>query len=229
MIFDDRVDAGRQLAKRLGAFAGRKDAVVLGIPRGGVAVAFEVAQALHAPLDVFLSRKLGVPGQEELAFGAVAAGGGRTLDEQVIRAAAISAEQIERITVEVKATLDRRAGLYRGERAPLPVAGRTVILVDDGIATGASMYAAIQALRQSQPAELVVAVPVAPAATCAWLQRTVDELICLHAPKEFYAVGQFYADFSQVEDEQVAELLRLRLRRAERASASSDGGFGRAD
>jgi len=208
MIFEDRADAGRRLAEPLQEFADRKDVVVLGIPRGGVAVAFEVAMALRVSLDIFLSRKLGVPGQEELAFGAVAAGDGRYLDEQVIQAAAISEAQIERITAEVRETLQRRAVRYRGNRAALVVAGRTVVLVDDGIATGASVYAAIRALREIRPAALVLAVPVAPASTAAWLRRQVDKLVCLYAPEEFYAVGQFYRNFSQVEDDEVVGLLR---------------------
>jgi putative phosphoribosyl transferase len=208
MIFEDRADAGRRLAEPLQEFADRKDVVVLGIPRGGVAVAFEVATALHVSLDIFLSRKLGVPGQEELAFGAVAAGDGRYLDGQVIQAAAISEEQIERITAEVRETLQRRAVRYRGNRAALAVAGRTVVLVDDGIATGASVYAAIRALREMRPAALVLAVPVAPASTAAWLRRQVDKLVCLYTPEEFYAVGQFYRNFTQVEDDQVIALLR---------------------
>ena len=215
MIFKNREEAGRQLAKKLGAFTNREDVTVLGIPRGGVTVAFEVAQALNAPLDIFLSRKLGVPGQEELAFGAIAAGDGRYLDEQIIEAAGISGEQIERITGEVKETLQQRAVLYRGNRAPLQVTGRTVILVDDGIATGASIYAAINALQQMKPAELVVAVPVAPASACAWLRTTVDQLVCLYAPEQFHAVGQFYELFTQVADEEVVDLLR----RAERSPA----------
>jgi putative phosphoribosyl transferase len=212
MIFKNREAAGRQLAKRLGDYANRKDVTVLGIPRGGVNVAFEVAHALNAPLDIFLSRKLGVPGQEELAFGAIAAGDGRYLDEQVIEAAGISEEQVERITQEVKETLQQRAVLYRGNRPPLHVTGRTIILVDDGIATGASVYAAINALRQMKPAELVIAVPVASATTCDWLRTEVDQLICLYAPEQFYAVGQFYESFTQVEDDEVKDLLR----RAER-------------
>jgi putative phosphoribosyl transferase len=208
MIFEDRADAGRRLAERLTAFADRKDVVVLGIPRGGVVVAFEVATGLGVELDIFLSRKLGVPGQEELAFGAVAAGDGRYLDAQQIRLSEISEEQIERITAEVRATLQRRAAQYRGDRAPLKVHGRTVVLVDDGIATGASVYAAIRALREMRPAALVLAVPVAPASTCVWLRREVDQLVCLYAPEEFYAVGQFYRNFSQVEDDEVVGLLR---------------------
>jgi putative phosphoribosyl transferase len=208
MIFTSREDAGRQLARRLEAYGNRKDAIVLGIPRGGVTVAFEVAQALHLPLDIFLSRKLGVPGQEELAFGAIAAGDGRFLDQQVIRAAGISPQEIERVTQEVKQTLQQRAFLYRGNRPSLQIQGRTIILVDDGIATGASIYAAINALQHMHAKKLVVAVPVAPASTCAWLRTQVDQLICLYEPEEFYAVGQFYRSFSQVSDKEVTDSLR---------------------
>lgn len=207
MVFEDRADAGRQLAGQLARFAHRPDVIVLGVPRGGVTVAFEVAKALHVPLDVFLSRKLGVPGQPELAFGAVSAGGGRYLDEDIIRSAGISKRQVERITAEVRNELDRRAALYRGDRPPLQVAGKTVLLVDDGLATGASVYAAVEALRQMQPAKLVVAVPVAPPATWAWLRKVVDEIVCLDLPDTFLAVGAFYKDFAQVEDEEVIELL----------------------
>jgi putative phosphoribosyl transferase len=207
MVFEDRADAGRQLARQLERFAHRPDVMVLGVPRGGVSVAFEVAMALHAPLDVFLSRKLGVPGQPELAFGAVAAGGGRYLDENIVRSAGISNQRVEQITAEVRNELDRRAVLYRGDRPSLQVAGKTVILVDDGMATGASVYAAVQALRQMQPAKLVVAVPVAPPATWAWLRTFVDEIVCLDLPNTFLAVGEFYEYFTQVEDAEVIELL----------------------
>jgi putative phosphoribosyl transferase len=222
MIFEDRATAGRRLAEHLREFADRPDVVVLGIPRGGVAVAFEIATSLHLALDIFLSRKLGVPGHEELAFGAVAAGNGRFLDDQIIQSAGISPQQIERITAEVRETLDRRAAQYRGDRAPPEIAGRTIVLVDDGIATGASIYAAIHALRLMQPASLVVAVPVAPASTCTWLRTLVDQLVCLYAPSEFHAVGQFYLSFRQVEDEEVIDLLR----RAERASGNSSASAG---
>jgi putative phosphoribosyl transferase len=208
MIFEDREDAGRRLAKELGEFANRKDVLVLGIPRGGVTVAFEIAQALQLPLDVFLSHKLGVPGQEELAFGAIAAGDGRYLEQRVIRAEGISPEQIERVTMEVKRMLDQRAVLYRGDRPRLQVGERTVVLVDDGIATGASMFAAVSALREMKPAMFLVAAPVAPASTCAWLRRMVDRLVCLYEPQDFYAVGQFYRNFSQVTDQEVIHLLR---------------------
>jgi putative phosphoribosyl transferase len=207
MIFRDRKDSGRQLAGQLTAYANLEDVVVLGIPRGGVPVAFEIASNLHLPLDVFLSRKLGVPGHEELAFGAVAAGDGRFLDQEIIKAAKISAEQIESITEATRQKLDKRAQLYRGGRPPLEVAGETVILVDDGIATGASIYAAIRALRHMHPKSLVVAVPVAPISTYTWLQSIADELIVLYTPRDFNAVGQFYGRFSQVPDEDVVALL----------------------
>lgn len=208
MVFRDRVEAGRKLAEHLHAYANRKDVMVLGIPRGGVPVAFEVAKALHAPLDIFLSRKLGVPGQEELAFGAIATGDTRVLDREIIEAIGISEAQIDQITAKVKKELERRANLYRGARPPLKVEGLTVLLIDDGIATGSSMRAAIQALRQMKPARIVVAVPVAPLSTCNRLKHEVDELICIHSPQEFYAIGQFYDDFSQTADEEVTELLR---------------------
>lgn len=208
MVFDDRADAGRKLAARLGAYARRKDVIVLGIPRGGVPVAFEVARALEAPLDVFLSRKLGVPGQEELAFGAVASGDVRVLDQQIIEAVGVSEQQIEQTTQNVKRELERRERAFRGSRPPLKVDGLTVILVDDGIATGSSMRAAINALRQMKPARIVVAVPVAPVSTCNRLQHEVDELVCLYTPESFFAIGQFYGDFSQVPDEEVAGLLQ---------------------
>jgi putative phosphoribosyl transferase len=207
MIFEDRVDAGRQLAKRLEGYAHRADVVVLGVPRGGVVVAYEVAMALGAPLDVFLSRKLGVPGQTELAFGAVSASGGRYLDEYILRTTGITNAQVEWITSEVRKELDRRASVYRGDRPPLDVLGKTVVLVDDGVATGASVYAAILALRQMQPARLVLAVPVAPASAWEWLRTVVDEIDCLDLPERFAAVGEFYRDFTQVEDAEVVRLL----------------------
>lgn len=208
MIFKDRQDAGRRLAKHLMKYANQKDVTVLGIPRGGVPVAFEIAMALHVPLDIFLSRKLGVPGQEELAFGAVAAGDGRFLDQEIVQTAGISPEQIDRITQATRAKLDERARLYRGDRPPISVEGQTVILVDDGIATGASVYAAIRALRQMNPKMLVVAAPVAPNSTCNWLRTSVDELVIPYTPECFYAVGQFYDHFRQTTDEEVVILLR---------------------
>jgi putative phosphoribosyl transferase len=208
IVFQDRADAGRRLAVQLRAYANRKDVIVLGIPRGGVPVAFEVAKALEAPLEIFISRKLGVPGQEELAFGAVASGGVRVLDREIVEGVGISPAQIDQITERAKKELERREKLYRGARLPRQVEGKTVILVDDGIATGSSMHAAIKALRQRNPARIVVAVPVAPLSTCSRLRPVVDELVCASTPKYFYAIGQFYQDFSQVADEEVTELLQ---------------------
>ncbi|MGA8940807.1 MAG: phosphoribosyltransferase family protein [Acidobacteriaceae bacterium] len=208
MIFQDRADAGRQLVRLLALFADRSDVVVLGVPRGGVAVACEVAAALQVPLDVFLSRKLGVPTQPELAFGAVAAGGGRYVDAGMVRAAGVTEQQVERVTAEVRSELDRRAALYRGARLPLQVEGKTVILVDDGIATGASVFAAVEALRGMKPAKLVLAVPVAPRSTSVWLRTVVDEFVCLDLPDPFYSVGAFYRNFAQVEDAEVIDLLQ---------------------
>jgi len=173
-------------------------------------VAAEIALALHLPLDIFLSHKLGVPGHEELAFGAIAAGNApaRYLDQQVIRETHVSPADIDRISAEVAQLLDRRALLYRGDRPPRELAGQTVLLVDDGIATGASAYAAIQVLRQMHPAMIVLAAPVAPASTCAWLRRYVDRVVCLHAPHSFYSVGQFFRSFPQLEDQKIIDLLR---------------------
>lgn len=207
MFFDDRRDAGRQLARRLSQYAGDPDIAVLGIPHGGVPVAFEVAQALHAPLDVFLSSKLGVPGNEELAFGALADNNGRILDQSIIRAAGISPEQIEQITESTQKELKEQAALYRNARPDLNLEGKTVILIDDGIATGSSIYAAVQALRQMNPRLLVIAVPVAPPSTCSWLRTRVDSLVVLYAPVHFQAVGEFYKDFSQISDREVIDLL----------------------
>jgi putative phosphoribosyl transferase len=208
MIFLNRTDAGRKLAGRLAAYANRADVIVLGLPRGGVPVAFEVARALHAPLDVFLSRKLGVPGQEELAFGALASGGVRVLDQDLIREIGISPEEVARVTEKAQKELERRESVYRAGRPPLRVEGLTALLVDDGIATGSSIRAGAKALRQMKPARIVIAVPVAPASTCKRLRDAVDELVCLHMPKMFLAIGQFYEDFSQLSDEEVIDLLR---------------------
>ncbi|MFZ0745239.1 MAG: phosphoribosyltransferase family protein [Terracidiphilus sp.] len=208
MIFRDREDAGHQLATRLAGFAGSANLVVLGIPRGGVVVAHEVARALNAPLDVFLAAKLPVPAQEELAFGAMAESGECFLDEKIVRAARVVPQQIEEISGLAAERLRERAASYRKERPALGIAGKTVILVDDGIATGASIHVSILALRAKLPARLVVAVPVAPASTCARLRPLVDELVCVFEPRVFDAVSQFYQDFPQAQDEDVAELLR---------------------
>ena len=214
MIFGNRAEAGRKLAEKLRSYAKRNDVVVLGIPRGGVPVAFEVAAALDAPLDVFLSRKLGVPGQEELAFGAVATGGVRVLDQELIEAVGISKQEIEEITNRVRSELERREHAYRGSRPHLQLEGKIAILIDDGIATGSSMRAAIDALRHLKPARIIVAVPVAPLSTCHRLRSEVDELVCVHMPEAFYAIGQFYDDFSQVADEEVTSLIQRAGQRA---------------
>ena len=208
MNFDNRADAGRKLAGQLKRYVNEKNVIVLGLPRGGVPVAFEVASALNAPLDVFVSRKLGVPGQEELAFGAISSGGVRVLDPEIVQAAAVSDLQIERITAREKVELERREATYRGGRPPLEIAGATVILVDDGVATGSSVRAAISALRQMKPQRIVLATPVIPAATYQRLRTEVDDLVCVVMPEGFYGIGQFYEDFSQVTDEEVINLLR---------------------
>jgi putative phosphoribosyl transferase len=207
MIFANRSQAGRILAGRLEKYAGRDDVVVLGIPRGGIPVAFEVAQALHAPLDIFLLRKLGVPGHEEFAFGAIASGGVRVLDRRILRALLISAADVDAVTARVRQELKRRELTYRGDRPPLSVTGKTVILVDDGIATGASLLAGIHALRELRPARIVIAVPVASLQALDRLAYEVDEVVCEAMPEEFAAVGQFYHDFSQTGDDQVIDLL----------------------
>ena len=207
MVFLNRTDAGQKLAHELRRYANRHDVIVLGIPRGGVPVAFEVAKALKAPLDIFLSRKLGVPGQEELAFGALATGGVRVLDRELIAELNISQGEIEEITETVGKELRRRERVYRGARPPLEVEEKTVLLIDDGIATGSSILAAIRALREMRPARLVVATPVAPLHTCNRLRAQVDDLVCVYAPEFFYAIGQFYEDFSQVADEEVTDLI----------------------
>jgi len=208
MIFQNREQAGQQLAEKLLAYRGRTDVIVLAIPRGGVPVAFEVARILKAPLDIFLSRKLGVPGQEELAFGALASGGVRVLDRDLISELNLSRKEIDRIAENVERELERREQVYRGNRSPIRIEGKVALLVDDGIATGSSMRAAIKALRQMKPSRLVVAVPVASLQACQKLRSEVDELVCVYAPEYFYAIGQFYEDFSQITDETVSDLLR---------------------
>jgi putative phosphoribosyl transferase len=211
MIFLNRVEAGRGLARKLELYSGRRDVVVLGIPRGGVPVAFQVAAELEAPLDVFVVRKLGVPSQPELAFGAIASGGIRIIDAQIVESFGLSGEAIEQVASREEQELDRRERAYRGKRPPLNVEGKTVILVDDGIATGASTRAAITALRKLHPARILLAAPVAPASTYRRLRREVDDLVCLDTPQVFYAIGQFYEDFSQVSDEEVTALLQLSM------------------
>ena len=205
--FPNRTAAGRLLAEKLVNYAGRDDVIVLGLPRGGVPVAFEVAQRLGAPLDVFIVRKLGVPGFEELAAGAIASGGVRVLNEDVTRAIPHADEMIEAVTVRETAELERREQIYREGRPSPELRDRTVILVDDGLATGATMRAAVKALRQRGVAQIVVAVPVGPPDTCREIEQEADETICLSTPPFFQAVGQYYEDFSQTSDEDVRELL----------------------
>ena len=205
--FRDRSDAGRQLAAQLARYAGRPDVVVLALPRGGVPVGYEVARELGAPLDVFLVRKLGVPGHEELAMGAVATGGVRVLNDHVVSALGIPDYVIDAVAVWEERELARRERLYRGERPPPDVRGRTVILVDDGLATGATMHAAVRALREQRPARIVVAVPTASPETCERLKEEVDDVICAVTPEPFYAVSLWYENFSQTTDEEVRDLL----------------------
>jgi predicted phosphoribosyltransferase len=208
MLFQDRFEAGRLLASRLSHLANRSDVVVLALPRGGVPVGFEVAKALNAPLDVFVVRKLGVPGHKELAIGAIASGGIRVLNEAVVRALGIPDEVVDAVAAEEERELERREREYRDGRPPIDVRGRTVILVDDGLATGSSMRVAALALKQKNPAQIVVAVPVASPDTCAEFESEVDQVICAVTPERFRAVGQWYRDFSQTSDEEVVDLLR---------------------
>jgi len=205
--FANRTEAGRLLAEKLVTYAGRDDLIVLGLPRGGVPVAYEVAKRLGAPLDVFIVRKLGVPGFEELAAGAIASGGVRVLNDDVMRAIPHADETIEAVTTRETAELERREHEYRDGRPAPELRDRIVILIDDGLATGATMRAAVKALRQSYAAKIVVAVPVGPPDTCHEIEEEADETICLSTPEFFQAVGQYYEDFSQTSDQDVRDLL----------------------
>lgn len=207
MRFHDRREAGRFLASKLMIYADRSDVLVLALPRGGVPVAFEVARALHAPLDVFLVRKLGLPGHEELAMGAIASGGVRVLNGEVIRKFRITDNQIEMVAAIEQKELERREWFYRGNRPKIDTHGRTIILIDDGLATGSTMRAAVVALRQLGPSRIIVAVPVGASETCAEFQDEADEAICGQTPEPFYAVGLWYKEFSQITDEEVRHLL----------------------
>jgi putative phosphoribosyl transferase len=219
MLFQDRAEAGRVLAGQLAAYANRPDVLLLGLPRGGVPVAYEVARALGAPLDVFSVRKLGVPGHEELAMGAVATGDVRVLNADVVQTLNIPNTVIENVAAAEQRELARRERVYRGDRAAPEVRGRTVILVDDGLATGSSMRAAVAAVRRRQPARIVVAVPVAASSTCADLRAEVDEVVCAETPEPFYAVGLWYHDFTPTTDDEVHDLLeRATPHRASRAA-----------
>ena len=205
--FRDRTEAGQLLASRLAAYARRADVLVLALPRGGVPVAFEVARALPAPLDVVIVRKLGVPGHSELALGAIASGGRRVLNEEVVRSLRIPEAVIDQVTACEQREMERRERLYRGERPAYVVRGHTTILIDDGMATGATMRAAVSAVRQQQPARIVIAIPVAAPATCEELAALVDELVCISRPEAFLAVGLWYEHFTQTTDEEVHNLL----------------------
>ena len=214
--FADRREAGRLLAAKLTKFAGHDDVIVLALPRGGVPVAYEVAMALRVPLDIFVVRKLGVPGHEELAMGALASGGVRVLNEDVVRQVPNSSQTIDTVVAREKAELERREAAYRDGRPPPDLAGKTIMLVDDGMATGASMRVAAAALKQHDAGRIVIAVPVAARETCAELANEVDELVCGMTPENFHGVGQFYQDFAQTTDDEVRRLLAA-------AHTTSDG------
>jgi putative phosphoribosyl transferase len=204
--FRDRTEAGQLLAGKLAGYANRKDVIALALPRGGVPVGFEVARAIHAPLDVFVVRKLGVPGREELAMGAIAYGV-LIIDRDVVEDLAIPPDVVTDVAAQEEEERLRREKEYRGDRPEPDVRGRTVILVDDGLATGSTMQAAVAALRKLHPARVVVAVPVAAASACAQLAREVDEIVCAHTPDAFHSVGQWYEEFGQTTDEEVRALL----------------------
>lgn len=205
--YKDRVQAGKYLAKKLEQYSNDPDAIVLGLPRGGVVVAYEVAQELQLPLDIFLVRKLGVPGYEELAMGAIASGGVQVINEDVIRMIHISQDDIEAAVKREEKELDRREKAYRGKRPGLDIKSKNVILVDDGLATGATMRAAISALYKQHPRKIIMAVPVASPETCENFRSKVDDLVCAMTPAYFHAVGEWYEDFPQNTDEEVQQLL----------------------
>jgi predicted phosphoribosyltransferase len=212
--FRDRTEAGKLLAEQLKEYANRSDVLVLALPRGGAPVGYEVARALNAPLDVLIVRKLGAPGQEELAMGAIASGGVRIMNKDVLPFLSLTEGEIERIVAREEKELERREKLYRGDRPPPDARGKTVILVDDGIATGASMRSAVEAIRQRQPAKLIIAAPVAAGSTCEEFNREADHetCVCLETPEPFFAVGLWYEDFAQTTDDEVRDLLALAAR-----------------
>ncbi|WP_340121649.1 phosphoribosyltransferase [Methylobacter svalbardensis] len=225
MLFRDKTEAGRILADRLAAYANYPDTMVLALPRGGVPVAFEVAEALNLPLDIFVVRKLGLPGHEEFAIGAIASGGARVLNQDLIRQLSLSDEIIEHIVAREQRELERRERTYRGQRPMLDVRDRTIIIIDDGLATGSSMRAAIAALRQKRPAKLIVAVPVGARMTCSELEALADEVICLETPENFSAVGLWYRDFSQTTDEEVIDLLERNRKNSEARNINQEAGL----
>ena len=222
--FRDREDAGRRLAERLAGYRGESP-IVFALPRGGVPVGYEIAHALEAPLDIFIARKLGAPGREEFGIGAVAQGGVRVLNERAVEALEIPEEYIERVVKQETEEIERRLLILRGDRPQPEVEGRTAILVDDGLATGVTARAAVEALRRRNPGRLVLAVPVCAAQSVEVLRPEVDELVCLEAPSNLMAISLWYQDFYQVEDEQVVELLeRARRERKERGGATGPEG-----
>jgi putative phosphoribosyl transferase len=223
MRFRDRAEAGRVLAGHLGRYAGRSDLVILALPRGGVPVAVEVARVLHAPLDVFVVRKLGLPAQPELAMGAIASGGVRVLNDEVIADLGVPPAVIDQVAATEERELRRRERQYRGDLPAPDIEGRTVILVDDGLATGSTMRAAALAVRRLRPVGVVIAVPVAPASTCEALRADADEVICAMTPPLFSAVGLWYDDFAQTPDAEVRDLLEASRRRQTNPQAPSDG------
>jgi len=206
-LFNDRVDAGKKLAKKLSEYANRSDVIILALPRGGVPVAFEVAKELNVKMDVFIVRKLGVPGNEELAMGAIASDNIRVLNEDVIRSFQIPQSVIDEVAVNELRELERRERLYRGNRPKPDISGSTVILIDDGLATGATMRAAAAAVKTKNPAKIVIAVPTAASDTCSAFENEVDQTICVATPEPFYGIGAWYEDFSQTTDKEVCELL----------------------
>lgn len=206
-MFQNRTEAGQKLASKLSAYFAQPDVLVLALPRGGVPVGCEVARAMHAPVDVFMVRKLGVPWNPELAMGAVATGGVRVLDLEIIGSLAIPNEEVAEVAAREELELERRDRAYRGDRVPLPVAGKKVILVDDGIATGSTMRAGIAALRKLQPARIVIAAPVATHAACALLRNLADEVVFAIEAEDFFAIGEWYEDFTQLSDADVQNLL----------------------
>ncbi|HUS13243.1 MAG TPA: phosphoribosyltransferase [Pyrinomonadaceae bacterium] len=221
MIFKDRADAGRKLAARLTRYADRGDVLVLALPRGGVPVAYEVAKELKAPLDVFLVRKLGVPGHEELAMGAIASDGVRVVNKELVDYLGIPDEVIDAIAAVEQRELERRALAYRDDRAPPEIKDRTVILIDDGLATGSTMRAAAASLRLRKPRRIVVAVPVSSPETCDELRSEVDEIVCAFTPQNLQGVGLWYEDFSQTSDEEVRELLKRAARQQHHVASSA--------
>jgi predicted phosphoribosyltransferase len=216
----DRREAGRLLAEQLRGYAGRDDVIVLALPRGGVPVAYEIAEALGAPLDVFLVRKLGVPGHEELALGAIATGGIRVVNGQLVDALGMTTDEVEAVAARELSELERRERAYRGDSPPPDVTGKTVILVDDGLATGSSMWAAVLAVRADDPARVVVAVPVADPDVCERFRGEADAVVCLMTPKPLRSVGSWYEDFEQTTDDEVRELLAKARRRGARRRGS---------